>query len=216
MPPFEPTPAQLRLLETLKRAAPASASELAEELGLTPVAVRQHLQALAEAGLVASQARPAAGRGRPTAAWQATEAANAWLPDAHGDLTVDLLRSMRGVFGEEGLGRILAARGKAQLATYREAMPVASASLKARVEALAALRTREGYMASVVEEKRGQYLLVEHHCPICVAARSCVGLCANELEVFRGALGRDVAVERTEHLLEGDARCAYRIRGKGR
>ncbi len=210
----EPTPAQLRLLDELKRTAPASAAELAEALGLTAVAVRQHLQALAEAGLVEGRTRPAAGRGRPTAAWQPTEAANAHFPDSHGDLTVDLLRSMRGVFGEEGLDRILAARGKAQLAGYRDAMPARSASLKARVQALADLRTREGYMASVVEEKRGQYLLVEHHCPICVAATHCVGLCANELEVFRGALGPQVEVERTEHLLAGDVRCAYRIRGR--
>lgn len=206
-----PTPAQRRLLEHLKRTAPASAAELAAALDLTPVAVRQHLQALATLGLVRSETRPTDGPGRPTAAWQTTAAAAAYFPDTHGELTVGLLRSMRGVFGEDGLERVLAARGAEQVRAYRAAMPPPSASLRRRVEALADLRTAEGYMAEVIEVGRGQYLLVERHCPICEAARACVGLCANELAVFRDALGEDVAVERTEHMLAGAARCAYRI-----
>jgi predicted ArsR family transcriptional regulator len=55
------------------------------------------------------------------------------------------------------------------------------------------------------------YLLVENHCPICVAATTCQGLCRAEQEVFQQALGNDVSVERTEHIIQGDRRCAYRI-----
>jgi len=55
-------------------------------------------------------------------------------------------------------------------------------------------------------------LLIEHHCPICEAAEACAGFCRAELGVFRAVLGDDVSVERTEHLLSGGARCAYRIR----
>jgi predicted ArsR family transcriptional regulator len=33
--------------------------------------------------------------------------------------------------------------------------------------------------------------------------------------VFRTVLGEDVSVERTEHLLAGATRCAYRIRPVG-
>jgi predicted ArsR family transcriptional regulator len=29
--------------------------------------------------------------------------------------------------------------------------------------------------------------------------------------VFQQALGKDVSVERTEHIVEGDRRCAYRV-----
>lgn len=34
---------------------------------------------------------------------------------------------------------------------------------------------------------------------------------AAEWEVFQDSLGENVHVERTEHLLSGDARCVYRI-----
>ena len=54
-------------------------------------------------------------------------------------------------------------------------------------------------------------LLVEHHCPIAEAARACTGLCQSELELFQRVLGDDVVVERTQHLMAGDMRCAYRV-----
>jgi hypothetical protein len=54
-------------------------------------------------------------------------------------------------------------------------------------------------------------LLLEHHCPICDAASTCQGLCRTELELFQEALGDDVTVTRTQHVLSGDLRCAYRI-----
>ena len=83
--------------------------------------------------------------------------------------------------------------------------------MRARVEALARARTDEGYLAEVVEDDDGHLVLVEHHCPICVAAAACQNLCRSELDVFRAALGDDVVVERTQHLLAGNRRCAYKV-----
>jgi predicted ArsR family transcriptional regulator len=61
----------------------------------------------------------------------------------------------------------------------------------------------------------GGYLLIENHCPICAAATACQGFCHAERDVFQRALGGDVSVERTEHIVSGDRRCAYRIAPKG-
>jgi predicted ArsR family transcriptional regulator len=61
-------------------------------------------------------------------------------------------------------------------------------------------------------EKEGDsYLLVENHCPICAAAAACTGFCRSEQAIFEHVLGRDIRVERIEHLLAGARRCAYRI-----
>ena len=43
------------------------------------------------------------------------------------------------------------------------------------------------------------------------ATRFCPKLCAGELSLFRSVLGSDVSVDRVEHILSGDRRCAYRI-----
>ena len=84
-------------------------------------------------------------------------------------------------------------------------------TLRQRVEALAAMRTDDGYMAEVQAQADGAFLLIEKHCPICAAAVACTGLCGKELEVFRAVLGPNVVIERTEHMVVGARRCAYRV-----
>jgi len=219
------TGAKRRLVERLKRVDSASAAELAVSFQLTATAVRQHLEDLAAAGLVevdASAAPPAdRGRGRPAQRWRLTAMAASLFPDHHADLTVSLLGVIRGTLGESGIDRVVDARTQAQLADYRELLPdPAASSVGERVEALAQLRTVEGYMAEAVPVQGGAcdgedaYLLVEHHCPICAAAEACQNLCRGELELFRAALGVDVYVERSQHLMAGDQRCAYRVTPK--
>jgi predicted ArsR family transcriptional regulator len=134
------------------------------------------------------------------------------FPDRHADLTLDLIDTVRESFGEEGLQRLVTARARRQAEAYSQLLAAAGAPLKKRVEALARRRNAEGYMAECVPEGRGAFLLIEHNCPICEAAKSCTGLCQAELDVFRQSLGEDVSVERTQHLLSGGERCAYRIR----
>ena len=72
------------------------------------------------------------------------------------------------------------------------------------------MRSEEGYLAEVVDDDAG-LMLVEHHCPIRDAAASCGALCGAELDVFRRVLGPGVTVTRTQHVLAGDRRCAYRV-----
>jgi predicted ArsR family transcriptional regulator len=141
--------------------------------------------------------------------WALTEAGNARFPDAHAELTAQLIHSIRTQFGENVLDRLIDARAAESRASYTAALEGAT-DLGERVSRLAEARTREGYMAESHAEGAG-YVLVENHCPICVAATTCQGFCRAELETFRDVLGPDTSVERTEHIVAGDRRCAYRI-----
>jgi predicted ArsR family transcriptional regulator len=173
--------------------------------------VRQHLDALADNGLVVSRTRPSEGRGRPPTVWTLTDLAQDLFPDRHDDLTVDLIAAVRSALGDEGLQRVIDARAETQRTMYARALPKRG-SLRARAEALARVRTDEGYLAEVVDDPEGRgVLLVEHHCPICTAAAACAGLCTSELQLFRDVLGPEIHVERTQHLMSGDRRCAYLI-----
>ena len=206
-------PTRRALLDLLKRRGPRKAADLSRDLGVSAMAVRQHLYAMQEEGLIAfaEEARP---RGRPVKLWHLTEAADRYFPDAHAELTVGLLDSMRSAFGEAGLNRLLSVRGREQADLYARRMADRD-GLRARLDALAAIRTEEGYMAEVQETADGGFLLVENHCPICRAAAACTGLCAAELLVFRAVLGPDVTIERSDHILAGARRCAYRVTSTG-
>lgn len=204
-----------RVMLQLKLRGAQTAARLAERLEVTPMAIRQHLAVLEDEGLVehASERRPV---GRPARVWSLTERAAAHFPDTHAELTVELLESMREVFGEAGLERLIHARSRKQREAYRKRLPGPAATLARRVAALASLRSEEGYMADVRREPDGSFLLVENHCPICAAASLCQGFCRDELELFRAVLGPDTRVERSEHLLAGARRCAYRVTARER
>jgi len=205
------------LLERLKQEGAQDAGALAETLGVSAMAVRQHLYALEGEGLVTFEEEPRPV-GRPAKLWRLTEAADRFFPDGHAELTLGLLAALRAAFGEAGMEKLLAARTADQIAAYRRRVKP-SDPLEVRLAALAELRTEEGYMAAVEGDRgdgsNGGYLFVENHCPVCAAARSCQGLCASELEVFRTVLGPDVTVERSDHILAGARRCAYRVSEAG-
>jgi predicted ArsR family transcriptional regulator len=200
----------MAVLSLIKREGPVSADSLAETLNLTAMAVRQHLAALQTDGLAAfeNQSRP---RGRPVQLWSATPAANPYFADTHSALAADLIVQMKKAFGEDGMDRILKLRTAEQEKTYR-AQTDAKQSLKGKLDALAKIRTAEGYMAEVrKDEATGEWLFVENHCPVCAAARLCTGLCREELALFHRVLGKDIKVERLTHILAGAGRCAYRV-----
>src|SRR5262249_14646382 len=201
-------PAADRFLVLLKTRGPQTAADLGKAAGVTPEAARQQLVRLAADGLVVATAEPR-GVGRPAQVWGLTEAGNSRFPDGHAQLTAQLIGSIREQLGEAVLDRLIESRSVESRAAYAEAL-AGSADLGERVARLAEARTREGYMAESRAEGEG-YLLVENHCPICVAATACQGVLRTELDTFRDVLGPDVSVERTEHIIAGDRRCVYRI-----
>jgi predicted ArsR family transcriptional regulator len=200
------------IMDLLKREGAQSAQQLATSLGVSAMAIRQHLYALEGHKMVAYTEMPRP-RGRPEKQWQLTSGAASFFPDGHADLTVDLIGAMGEAFGSQGLKKLLAVRSRQQLEHYQGHLSRYK-SLRRRLERLAELRTREGYMAEVLTEPDGTLLFVENHCPICTAAASCTGLCGAELDVFQGVLGDVADVERCEHILNGDRRCAYRVQAK--
>ena len=209
---LQPPTGRAAVLALVKRDGPVSADALAVRLALTPMAVRQHLHGLALEGLVArAEGERQGSRGRPARLWRITAAADARFADSHADLTAELIQQMRRAFGDEGLDRLLELRTADQAARY-QAEVEGRPTLRARLEALAAIREREGYMAEVRDDPEGGgFVLYEHHCPICAAARLCTGLCREELALFGRVLGDGVRIERLSHILAGAGRCAYRI-----
>jgi predicted ArsR family transcriptional regulator len=197
-----------RLLELMKRRGPQSAAALAAASGVTHEAVRQQLLRLAESGQIAARAERR-GVGRPLQVWSLTEAGHGRFPDAHAQLTVKLIETIRAELGEAALDRIIGAREAETRDLYAAALH-GLGELGDRVAALARLRTAEGYMAEA-REIEGGFLLIEHHCPICAAATACQGFCRAEIEIFRAVLGDGARIERTEHVPSGAERCAYRI-----
>jgi predicted ArsR family transcriptional regulator len=198
------------ITKLLKTEGPSGSAQLAERLGLTAMAIRQHLYALQREGLVVAEERPVP-IGRPAKFWRLTREADRLFPEAYAELSVALIDSVKDAFGDEGLERVLTSRCARQRMDYGKRIKPGD-SLQKKLQELAKVRTEEGYMAAVRPDGQGSFLLIENHCPICAAANACQGFCATELDLFRSVLGPGVTVERAEHIISGDHRCVYRVR----
>ncbi len=198
-----------QILLTLKTRGAQETLAVAAGLGVSRQAALQTLERLAADGLI-SQSTERRGVGRPRRLWALTDKAQGRFPDTHAQLTVEMLAAVRAEFGEDGVDRLIARRERDAEAAYVQALEPAT-TLESRLARLTALRVAEGYMAKWWREDDGSWLLVENHCPICAAALACQGFCRAELTLFRKVLGPGVAIERTDHILAGARRCAYRI-----
>ena len=197
------------ITKLLKTEGPIDSAQLAERLGLTAMAVRQHLYLLQREGLVTAEERPVP-IGRPAKFWRLTREADQLFPEAYAELSVALIDSVKDAFGDEGLERVLTSRCARQRTDYAKRIK-AGDSIERKLRELAKVRSEEGYMAEIKKEGDGTFLLVENHCPICAAANACQGFCSTELDLFRSVLGPKISVERVEHIIKGDHRCVYRI-----
>ncbi|MCJ8349037.1 metalloregulator ArsR/SmtB family transcription factor [Moritella sp.] len=198
-----------KILSLLKFEGALTAKILASELGLTTMGVRQHLQALEDDGDIRFEDKKAV-RGRPTRYWSLTTQSNSHFSDRHEELTVQLIDSVKVIFGDEGLEQLIAHREQASFLLYSDRL-ASKPDLLGKLEALAELRSEEGYMATVVVDDKAVYWLMENHCPICAAASKCLNFCRSELNLFQTLLAPYATVEREEHIVEGARRCAYKV-----
>jgi predicted ArsR family transcriptional regulator len=198
------------IIDLLKQQGGMDVMALSSQFSLSGMAIRQHLNALKEEGLVTNEeeSRP---MGRPTKLWILTPAADRFFPSGYSDLSVSLINSMKEAFGNEGLDKLLAVRNKNMQEQYLQHLGDTS-DVRVKLEKLAEIRTNEGYMAEVKEQDDGSLLFIEKHCPICEAAAVCTGLCKNELHLFKTVLGNNVHIERGEYILAGGRNCVYTVR----
>ena len=205
---------QNRIMDRLKARGPQSVKILSKQLGMTTMGVRQHLADLETKGLLAQTQQERQTRGRPVHLWKLTKSGHNRFPDSHSQTTLELIDVIRSSLGEESLNQLIDSRSKKVEVNYRAELNAAAPGLQQQIERLAQLRSDEGYMAEVRLLPDG-WMLIENHCPICRAATNCQQFCKSELEIFQRLFENNATVLRTDHLLEGARRCAYKITANG-
>ena len=189
-----------------------TAKQLSECLKMTTMGVRQHLQLLEET-LDLNFYDQKAARGRPTRFWQLTEKANSHFEDRHEELTVQLLISVREVFGEQGVDKLIRQREDTIQSNYQQLMS-GKTTIEQRLTKLVEVRSVEGYMASfekLTGQEKNTWLFVENHCPICAAATACVNFCRSELTIFQSLFLDLATISREKHIIAGARRCTYKV-----
>jgi predicted ArsR family transcriptional regulator len=211
-----PAPPDTRTRDRVWRAVleqgPLSATHLAARLGLTPAAVRRHLDALSADGLVTvwEAPLPQRGRGRPARRYVATDRGHSLAPSGYDDLATSALRYLHATAGEDAVRAFAEQRVGELERRYRPVLDAAGGDPGDRTRALAGALTSDGYAATVRGGPRTTGMqLCQGHCPVQHVAREFPELCEAETDAFSRLLG--VHVQRLATLAHGDHVCTTHV-----
>ena len=199
-----------RVARSILEHGPSTAVALAERLGLTPAAIRRHLDVLVERGhLVAREQRTygSRGRGRPAKVFALTDAGRNGFYAAYDDLAVQLLEFLSAQSGDEAVEKFAASRVAAMESRYAPLLsdvPEGSSSAQVLADAL----TGDGFVASIRPSVAGEQLC-QHHCPVAHVAERFPQLCEAETEAFARLIGGPV--QRLATIAHGDGVCTTHI-----
>ena len=202
-----------RVARSILENGPSTAAALGTRLGLTPAAIRRHLDTLQADGMIEGrQARVHGyrGRGRPAKVFVVTDAGRDAFEQAYDDLAVGALRFLAETGGDELVGEFARRRVGELEERYRPMVDAAGPEDKAR--ALARSLSADGYAASVETAPTGSgEQLCQHHCPVAHVAEQFPQLCEAETEAFARLLGTHV--QRLATIAHGDGICTTHIPG---
>ena len=196
---------RFRLVNLLKRTQGLSVQEIADQLDMSYMGVKESCQDLERRGLVDArrEPKPDGTTGRPRLVYRLTSRAHELFPVASNPLTLELLEAAKKLHGPAAPEKLLLLVWQQKTAFLAERMK--GESLADRAASLAKLRDDEGHMAVVEED--GGLRVVEHHCPFLDLLRAFPIVIKLESDLFAKLLG--VPVRREEICAGGLLRVGY-------
>lgn len=191
-----------RVLSLVLAHGPVSAAQIAKDLELTPAAVRRHLDALeAERIIEVSPVRSVQGAvGRPARRYVVAAGGHDQLGNDYLSIARKAMAALRRTGGDELVHEFVAERIQEMTERYRQATEAAGPDVEARLDALTAEMSRDGFAAShTVVTPRGprgvtmsSAQLCQGHCPVLEIATEYPDICEQETRMIAQLLGVDV------------------------
>jgi DeoR family transcriptional regulator, suf operon transcriptional repressor len=212
----QPPSTKQDILQYLLKSGQATAHDLADDLDISPQAIRRHLKDLETEGLIEHYAMQV-GMGRPQYMYRLSKQGRDRFPQGYSNFAVSFLDTLVETVGEQQVGEVLRKQWERKAEEYRQS--IGTGTLQERVAKLVKLRQQEGYMAELLlleDDRNGtpeRYILSEHHCAISEVAESFPSVCGHELEMFSAILP-DCIIERTHWINKGEHNCGYLIQAK--
>jgi predicted ArsR family transcriptional regulator len=202
---------------------PCTAATIGGRLGLTPAAIRRHLDNLIADGMIETRTARTygnRGRGRPAKVFVITDAGRSAFEHAYDDMATSALRFLEATYGPQAVAEF--ARQQVAETERRYAPVVAQAGdLRTRVQALAGALSADGYaaaagpaparagMAAAANIVSNGEQICQHHCPVAHVAAEFPQLCEAETEAFGRLLG--TPVRRLATIAHGDGICTTHV-----
>ena len=197
------------ILTCIKVNGDMTADSLAQHMGISQVAVRQHLASLEAEGLIEIRVERR-GLGRPSHRYSLTRSGDETFPRHYDAFALALLRQLRNTQGQAAVETLL--NGKREQERAAVLPRFVDKPLSAKVFELARLQSENGYMAEACAEGDDVYTLLKRNCAVCVIAREFPSVCCHgETAVFESLLGKQAQVTHERAIVDGATACQFRI-----
>lgn len=200
-------PSETQIILALKSEGDLSLMELSNRIGISKMAVLNHIQKLEQQGMVARRLIKTKV-GRPYYKFSVSEKSKTEM--APSDMT--MLNEFVEYMDEKGHSEIMDDFLKTRYSQVRMEYEkkLSNLNLEQKVEALVKLREEENYFPELKNGGKDNYELLEFNCPIFSISKKFGQSCALETQLFSSVLNRDVTS--THRQVDGSDVCKFLIR----
>lgn len=196
-----------QIINILNEKGRATVDDLAEAVGLTPMAVRHHLNVLqAESLITSTTMRRRRGPGRPSQIYKLTEEADALFPSDYSGLTDYILDELALELGEEEVIKLF--KRIAQRLANEAPPPKDNQTIEDRLDELVDFLTEKGFISDW-ETREDKFLVHSYSCPYRRVAKEHSEVCLLDQQIISTML--NTTPTRTACLRSADGHCTYQI-----
>ena len=187
-------PKVMFILESIKRSEGKSISELSKELEMSYMGVKQHCVNLEALGYLKTWRVPRQAAGRPEKLYRLTEKCDVLFPVAGVDLTLNLMESVRKLYGETAPEKLLYLHFEKLEEKWRKSVSKGK-SLVEKATRLVELRQKEGCFCQCDYQVKTGFVIEEYHHPMQSIFEKYPSALLLDVKLMRNLLGSDVSRE---------------------
>lgn len=195
-----------QILLRLKKAGPQTVEELADNLDMSSMGIRQHLTVLERDGYITHR-QIRRHIGRPKYQFALTPGAETVFPKSYANFATDILSEIESTEGTARVVELIAGRATRHYESQQER--VRQPTLTGRIQALTKLLTDDGSLPELTSAD-GYFQLAIHNCNIIDIAQRYPQACQKEKSEFSKLLGTNVIMESSQ--ASGDFECRFSVK----
>lgn len=199
-----------QILEILKRHGEVTVQELSNELGLTSVTVRHHLEILRSEGYISDpEVRRSSRPGRPRYVYRLTSTAADLFPNNYSGLASALLDTIDECMAPEERDELLE-RAAERIADRAGDLP---ADPQQRMESVVTFLNQQGYVSrwEPDEDTEGKYFIFVSSCPYYHVSQTHSATCQIDRSMVQLLVGAHADVERIQTEAKEGRLCVYTV-----
>jgi len=195
-----------KVLEKIKREKEVTVKELTNELGITPMAIRGHLNKLERDDLIEVKTLRQK-LGRPLQVFSLTSKGESVFPKQYSQFAIDLLSDIESIDGGKTLEKVIVTRESRIIEERRELLKIAINN-EAKIKLYCDFLEQDGRMPNFEKINNNKFVLNINNCPFLEIAMNYHFCCDSDIRIIK-EIFPEAKVEQVKNQVDKDKCCSY-------